>query len=52
MIDELSSQSAKPILLLIEGDPADKSIDYVTNDPDLSGRVLRGRFRPGNTQLD
>lgn len=36
----------KPALLLIKGDPADRSIDYVYNDPDLSAPILRGRFRP------
>ena len=36
----------KPALLLIKGDPDDRSIDYVYNDPDLTAPVLRGRFRP------
>ncbi len=52
MIDR--SVNPKPALVLIEADPADRSIDYVTNDPDLTGpdltgEVLRGRFRPGET---
>jgi hypothetical protein len=36
----------KPALLLIKGDPDDRSIDYVYNDPDLSAPILRGRYRP------
>ncbi len=51
--EELIDQAVtkRPALLLIEGDPADRSIDYVVNDPDLSGPVLRGRYRPGQTDL-
>jgi hypothetical protein len=41
----------RPALVLIEGDPADRSIDYVVNDPDLAGPVIRGRYRPGKTDL-
>jgi hypothetical protein len=41
----------RPALLLIEGDPADRSLDYVVNDPDLTAPVLRGRYRPGKTDL-
>ncbi len=37
--------------MLIEGDPADRSLDYVVNDPDLTAPVLRGRYRPGKTNL-
>jgi hypothetical protein len=40
-----------PALLLIEADPADRHIDYVVNDPDLTARVLRGRYRPGKTDV-
>ena len=36
---------------MIEADPADRSIDYVYNDPDLKAPVLRGRYRPGKTDL-
>jgi hypothetical protein len=36
----------KPALLLIKGDPGDRSIDYVYNDPDLKAPILRGRYRP------
>jgi len=41
----------RPALILVEADPADRSIDYVTNDPDLRGDVLVGRFRPGATNV-
>jgi hypothetical protein len=41
----------RPALVLIEGDPADRSIDYVVNDPQLNGPILRGRYRPGKTDL-
>jgi hypothetical protein len=41
----------RPALVLIQGDPADRSIDYVVNDAPLSGPVLRGRYRPGKTKL-
>ena len=37
--------------LLIKGDDADRSIDYVYNDPDLSAPVIRGRYVPGKTDL-
>jgi len=45
------SVTKRPALLLIEGDPADVHIDYVFNDPDLTAPVLRGRYRPGKTDL-
>ncbi len=35
----------KPALVLIKGDPDDRSIDYVYNNPDLRAPVLRGRYR-------
>jgi hypothetical protein len=41
----------RPALLLIEGDPANIHIDYVFNDPELTAPVLRGRYRPGKTDL-
>jgi hypothetical protein len=49
MIDETVTD--RPALLLIEPDPADRSIDYVYNDPDLSAPVIRGRYVPGKTDL-
>ena len=39
----------RPALILIEHDPADRHIDYVTNSPDLADDVLLGRFHPGKT---
>jgi hypothetical protein len=49
MIDEAITE--RPALVLIEADPADRSLDYVVNDPDLTAPVLRGRYRPGKTDL-
>jgi hypothetical protein len=49
MIDEAVTE--RPALVLIEADPADRSLDYVVNDPELSAPVLRGRYRPGKTDL-
>ncbi|HEV8071965.1 MAG TPA: hypothetical protein VGP76_29895 [Planctomycetaceae bacterium] len=49
MLDQLVTQ--RPALVLIEGDPADRSLDYVVNDPQLDAPVLRGRFRRGQTDL-
>jgi len=49
MIDR--SVTKRPALLLIEADPADRHIDYVVNDPDLTAPVLRGRYRPGKTDV-
>jgi hypothetical protein len=48
-LDQLVNR--RPALVLIEGDPADRSIDYVVNDPQLNGPILRGRYRPGKTNL-
>ncbi|MGE3314901.1 MAG: ArnT family glycosyltransferase [Planctomycetaceae bacterium] len=50
-ISRLRSATTSKILLLVEADPADRSIDYVVNTPDLSGDLLRGRFRPGITDI-
>jgi hypothetical protein len=36
----------RPAIVLIEDDPADRHIDYVTNDPALQGDVLLGRYLP------
>jgi hypothetical protein len=41
----------RPALLLIEPTPSDRHIDFVYNDPDLSGPVIRGRYTPGKTDL-
>jgi hypothetical protein len=49
MLDQLVTR--RPALVLIEADPADRSLDYVVNDPQLDAPVLRGRFRRGQTDL-
>jgi hypothetical protein len=36
----------QPVLVLIEGDPSDRSLDFVLNDPDFKSRILRGRYIP------
>jgi hypothetical protein len=36
----------RPALVLVEFDPADRHIDYVTNGPALDGPVLIGRYLP------
>ncbi|MBS0261736.1 MAG: hypothetical protein JSS02_07230 [Planctomycetes bacterium] len=41
-----------PALVLVDGDPADRHIDYVNNTPDLSGPVLIGRYLPETIPLD
>lgn len=40
-----------PALVLIEHDPADRSMDYVNNKPTLEGEILRGRFDPEKTDF-
>lgn len=44
--DELLRREVRqrPALVLIEADPADRHIDFVVNEPDLSSDVLRGRY--------
>jgi hypothetical protein len=51
--DRLIDQSVtqRPALVLIEPDPADRSMDLVYNDPDLTAPILRGRYRPHKTDL-
>ena len=39
-------QIKQPALVLIAHDPADRHIDYITNDPQLDQEVLTGRYRP------
>ncbi|MFM8581488.1 MAG: glycosyltransferase family 39 protein, partial [Planctomycetaceae bacterium] len=36
----------RPALVLVEPDPADRHLDFVTNLPPLTGPVLVGRYRP------
>jgi len=40
-----------PALVLVDVDPADRHIDYVTNSPDLTGPVLFGRYLPAEIPL-
>ncbi len=49
----LVAQRAHPLpaLVLVEADPSDRHIDYVINNPDLSGPVLIGHFRPDSVPL-
>ncbi|MGH7129974.1 MAG: hypothetical protein ACREIV_15490, partial [Planctomycetaceae bacterium] len=42
----------RPALVLIDPGPESRHIDFVLNDPPLDGPVLRGRFRPGRTDID
>ena len=42
----------RPALVLIESDPADRHIDYVVNNPDLSAEILRGRYPVSNWPLE
>lgn len=50
---ELVAQRARPLpaLVLVEADPADRHIDYVTNSPDLAGPVLIGRYLPDEVPI-
>lgn len=41
----------RPALVLIAGDPADRSFDLVVNSADLGGEILRGRFLPERVSL-
>lgn len=41
----------RPALVLVEPDPADRHIEYITNDPDLSGPVLFGHYDPDKRKL-
>ena len=43
--------SERPALVLISGSLREVHIDYVMNDPGLTGEVIRGRLRPGETDL-
>ena len=46
--DALVARRARPFpaLVLVEPDPADRHIDYVTNSPDLTSPVLVARYVP------
>lgn len=43
--------TVRPALVLIENEP-DPHVDYIDNEPALKSDLLRGRFRPGKTDLD
>ncbi len=51
---DLVAREARPLpaLVLVDPDPSDRHIDYVTNTPDLSGPVLIGRYLPDIVPLD
>lgn len=44
--------TSKPALVMIEHDPADRSMDYISNDPALENDILLGRYRPERRGLD
>ncbi|MFN0050681.1 MAG: hypothetical protein ACKV0T_00730 [Planctomycetales bacterium] len=49
----LASQvSPLPALVLIEGDPADRHIDYCVNSPELKAPILRARYLPESVPLE
>lgn len=41
-----------PALVLVIPDPADRHMDFVTNDPQLSASILRGRYVPQESPPD
>ncbi|MFO1095284.1 MAG: glycosyltransferase family 39 protein [Planctomycetaceae bacterium] len=41
----------RPTIVFVEPDPTDRHIDYVVNDPSLSGPLLIARYRPDQTDL-
>ncbi len=47
-----SQVSSKPALVMVKADPADRSMDYVNNVPQLDSEILIGRFRPEIRTLD
>ena len=51
---DLVAREARPLpaLVLVDSDPSDRHIDYVTNAPDLRGRVLIGRYLPDIVPLE
>lgn len=49
--DRLNSLSVDRGLILIEGDPADRSFDLVVNTPEFRDRFIRGRLLPNQTQI-
>jgi hypothetical protein len=51
---DLVAREARPLpaLVLVDPDPSDRHIDYVTNAPDLRGPVLIGRYLPDIVPLE
>ncbi|RPI82094.1 MAG: hypothetical protein EHM42_09865, partial [Planctomycetaceae bacterium] len=47
-----SEVKQRPALVLVEPDPSDRHIDYVVNDPPLTGDVLVGRYLPDRYTAD
>lgn len=45
------SITRRPAIVLIEVDPNNTHIDYVTNTPDLNSPILRGRWIKGQTDV-
>ncbi len=42
----------RPALVLVEDDPKDRHVDYVTNDPALDGDLLIARYLPETVPLE
>lgn len=51
--EKIVAERARPVpaLVLVEPDPSDRHIDYVTNSPDLGGPVLIGRYLPDQVPI-
>jgi hypothetical protein len=47
-----ASVKNRPALILIEVDPSEKDVDYITNSPLLNDVILRARYRPGITDVN
>lgn len=45
------SSNGQPLLVLVEHDDADVSMDYVNNRPSLTGNILIGRYVSGKTEM-
>lgn len=49
--DRLKTLSIERGLVLIEGDPADRSFDLIVNQPEFQDRFIRGRLPPGKAEI-
>ncbi len=47
----VKARVSTPAIVLVQGDPSDRHLDYVTNPPNLSGPVLYGRYLPKQIPL-